>query len=148
MLIRYPKLVPLPRTEQSFALNSDLAPTLAELAGAAIPAAHDGASLVRVLDGTQTSWREDFLAEGWPGSHPWATVRESRWKYTELPVTPGDPDTAFETELYDLLADPYEQVNVAAENPAQTAIMATRLRALRPNWPVDSDPMGPDPDED
>jgi hypothetical protein len=33
MLVRYPKLAPLPRTEERFALNIDLAPMLVELAG-------------------------------------------------------------------------------------------------------------------
>ncbi len=74
MFVRYPKLAPLPRIETRFALNIDLAPTFAELAGVGVPIAQDGASLVRVLDGTQPpAWRTDFLAEAWPNSHPWAT---------------------------------------------------------------------------
>ncbi len=152
MLVRYPKLAPLPRSETRFALNIDLAPTFAELAGVGVPLVTDGESLLHVLDGTQPSgtWRTDFLAEAWPGSHPWAVVRESQWKYTEIPVTPGDPNTAFERELYDLDADPYELTNVASDpgNAARITAMATRLRQLRQNWPVDSDPNGPDPEED
>jgi arylsulfatase A-like enzyme len=70
MFVRYPKLAPLPRKDSSFALNIDIAPTLAELAGAAVPIVEDGASLVRVLDGTEPSWRSDFLSEGWPADHP------------------------------------------------------------------------------
>jgi len=27
------------------------------------------------------------------------------------------------------------------------AAMAARLRQIRPNWPIDSDPNGPDPEE-
>jgi len=47
-------------------------------------------------------------------------------------------------------ADPYELTNVASDpqHAARIAQMAARLRQLRPNWPVDSDPNGPDPDED
>ncbi len=133
-----------------FALNIDIAPTFAELAGVAIPIAHDGASLVRVLDGTAPSWRTDFLTEGWPQSHPWGTVHEGQWKYTEIPNTPGSPSTTFQVELYDLIADPYELTNVASDpaNATRITTMAARLRQLRPNWPIDSDPQGPDPDED
>jgi arylsulfatase A-like enzyme len=142
--------VPLPRVETKFALNIDLAPTFAELAG--VPVVQDGASLVHVLDGTEPAgaWRTDFLAEAWPGSHPWAVVREEQWKYTEIPVTPGSVGTAFERELYDLDADPYEQTNVASDpqHAARITAMGMRLRQLRPNWPIDSDPNGPDPDED
>src|SRR5262245_21055379 len=150
MFVRYPPLAPLKRTEDRFALNIDLASTFAELAGVGVPIAHDGTSLVRVFDGTAPTWRTDFLAESWPGSHPWALVREAQWKYTELPVTPGNPATLFETELYDLIADPYELNNVASDpaNAARIATMAARLRQLRPNWPIDSDPNGPDPEED
>jgi len=150
MFVRYPKLAPLERTDDRFALNIDLAPTFAELAGVGVPIAHDGVSLVRVLDGTQPAWRSDFLAEAWPNSHPWALVREAQWKYTEIPVVPGSPDGAFERELYDLAADPYELDNVADEpgNATRLAQMAARLRELRPNWPIDSDPNGPDPDEE
>jgi choline-sulfatase len=143
------RLVPLPRVDGRFALNIDLAPTFAALAGAAVPVPHDGASLVNVLDGTQPAgtWRTDFLTEGWPGNRPWATVREARWKYTELPVTPGDPATAFERELYDLENDPYELENVAGDpqHAARVAAMAARLRVLRPNWPQDADAGGDDP---
>ncbi len=152
MFVRYPKLAPLPRVETRFALNIDLAPTFAELAGVGVPLAHDGKSLLHVLDGTEPAgtWRTDFLAEAWPGSHPWAVVRESQWKYTEIPTDPGNPLTTFERELYDLDADPYEETNVASapENAARITTMAMRLRQLRQNWPIDSDPNGPDPDED
>ena len=150
MFVRYPPLAPLKRTEDRFALNIDLAPTFAELAGAGVPIAHDGESLLRVLDGTAPTWRTDFLAEGWAGSHPWALVHEGQWKYTELPVDPGNPATLFETELYDVVADPFELTNVASDpaHASRIAMMAARLRQLRPNWPLDSDPNGPDPDED
>src|SRR5262245_16316467 len=142
MFVRYPRLAPLPRGDAKMVLNIDLASTVAELAGVATPIFQDGTSLVRVLDGTAPSWRRDFLTEGWPASHVWATVREEQWKYTELPVTPGDPGTTFEYELYDLLADPYELDNLAADpgNATRMAQMASRLRVLRPNWPLDADP--------
>ena len=150
MFVRYPKLVPLPRKDSNIALNIDFAPTFAELAGANVPIFEDGVSLVRLLDGTAPGWRSDFLAEAWPGGHPWALVRDSQWKYIEIPLTPGSPTTGFETELYDLDADPYEETSVATvpANTARVAQMAARLRQLRPNWPVDSDPNGPDPAED
>jgi arylsulfatase A-like enzyme len=150
MFVRYPKLAPCPRTDTRFALNIDLAPTFAELVGVGVPIAHDGQSLLRVFDATAPTWRSDFLTEGWPTTHPWATVREEQWKYTETPLAPGDPGTGFELELYDLVSDPYELLNVAGDSQHVTRIatMAARLRQLRPNWPIDSDPEGPDPSEE
>jgi arylsulfatase A-like enzyme len=152
MFVHYPKLAPLPRREALFALNIDLAPTFAELAGAAVPIAQDGTSLVRVIDGTQPpdEWRTDFLTEGWPNNRVWASVRNEQWKYNELPVDPTDPETTFELELYDLVNDPYEEASLHGDpqHAVRIAEMAARLRQLRPNWPVDANPNGPDPDED
>jgi arylsulfatase A-like enzyme len=151
LFIWFPKLAPLKRVETRIALNIDIAPTLAELAGAPVPVDHDGVSLLHLIDGTATSWRTDFLTEGWPGGHPWATVNTAEgWKYTELPLRPGSASTGFETELYDLRADPYELSNVAGDpaNAAHLAAMAARLRELRHRWPIDADPKGPDTGRD
>jgi arylsulfatase A-like enzyme len=131
MFVYYPRLAPLPRGETRFALNIDLAPMLAELAGAVPTVACDGQSLVRLLDGTAPDWRMDFMTEGWPKSHTWASMREADWKYTEYPNG--------EAELYDLVTDPLELDNVAGDpaNAARIAAMAARLRELRPGWPDD-----------
>ena len=150
MFIWFPKLAPFKRVETRVALNIDIAPTLAELAGASIPIDHDGVSLLPLIDGTATAWRTDFLTEGWPEGHPWATVNLGRWKYTEVPIKPGSATSGFETELYDLAADPYELNNLAGDpaSAAREATMAARLRELRPMWPIDADPKGPDTGED
>ncbi|MGH7785658.1 MAG: sulfatase family protein [Candidatus Binatia bacterium] len=153
MFVRYPKLAPLPRVEGEMALNIDLCPTFAELAlrptDPAPGLVFDGVSLVRRLDGTAPTWRSDFLTEGWPANHVWASVREHDWKYTELPTDPGNPMTGFEFELYDLVSDPLELNNLATD-PGQTLridAMAARLRVLRPLWPFDADPLFEDMDE-
>jgi arylsulfatase A-like enzyme len=151
MFVRYPQLAPLARTESKFALNIDLCPTLAELAGTTPPAGFDfdSASLVRLVDGTVPAWRTDFMTEGWPSGHQWATVRESLWKYTELPIGVPTPNPTMELELYDLTNDPLEETNVASDpaNAARMATMAARLREIRPNWPDDADPTFEDLDE-
>ena len=153
MLIRYPKLAPLPRSESQFAMNIDFCPTFVELALRGTDPqptiTFDGASLVRLLDGTAPSWRSDFLTEGWPTGHVWASVRDTRWKYTELPLLPGDPASGFEKELYDLETDPLELNNLASDpaNAPRMADMAARLRVLRPSWPDDSDATEEDLDE-
>jgi arylsulfatase A-like enzyme len=154
MFVRYPKLAPLPRAESRFALNIDLCPTFVDLAlrtsDPQPTIAFDGASLVRLLDGTAPSWRTDFMTEGWPGNHVWASVREEQWKYTELPVTPGAPSTTFEYELYDLANDPLELVNLASDptHAARMDAMEARLREIRPTWPGDSDSTVEDPEDE
>jgi len=131
LVVSYPPLTPLPREETRFGLNVDYAETMAELAGATPDPGVEGASLVRVLDGTAPGWRSDFLEEHWNGQiSTYAQVHGVPWKYTEYVTT--------ESELYDLGADPFELANAAGANPGVVSTMAARLRELRPLWPADS----------
>jgi arylsulfatase A-like enzyme len=129
-VVRYPLLVPSPRTEARFGLNVDVAPTFAELAGVEPPLATDGRSLVRLLADVEPVWREHVLGEHWGLFLPtFASVRSAAWKYVEY--------VTLEAELYDLAADPYELQNVIAD-PANAMVrfeMAVRLRQLHPAWP-------------
>src|SRR5262249_21756370 len=132
-------------TESGFGLNIDHGETIAELAGATPDPGVEGMSLVRLLDGTASSWRTGFLEEHWNktaggdeshvgGIPTYAEVRGEQWKYNEYFTT--------ETELYDELADPFELLNVVTDpaNASVVSSMATRLRELRPGWP--SSPSG------
>ena len=77
-------------------------------------------------------------------------MREAQWKYTELPMTPGDPATTFELELYDLVsrsATSSRTSRAIPRNAERIADMAARLRQLRPKWPDDSDPTIEGPEE-
>lgn len=67
MVVRYPRLATGPRTVSGApALNIDVAPTLAALAGVIPPAVPDGVSLVPWLaGGTPADWRRDYLMESW-----------------------------------------------------------------------------------
>lgn len=140
LFMRYPRLAPLRRIEDRFALNIDLAPTFAELAGATIPTPPDGASLVRVMDSTANSWRSDFMTEGYPANHTWASIRDNEWKYIEYPDG--------EKELYNLDTDPFELDNVVNDpsNAGCVAAMAARIREIRPDWPNDAAAAGEIPD--
>jgi choline-sulfatase len=131
------------------ALNIDLGPTFAALAGVTLTDA-DGQSLERVIDGTAPSWRSDFLTEGWPANRQWATVREARWKYTETVLDlSAVPAPTVEAELYDLEVDPFELTNIAGDpmHAARVQAMHDRLLVLRPLWPFDADPTLEDEEE-
>jgi hypothetical protein len=62
LLLRIPGVV-APPSVPAMALNNDLAPTIADLAGATPGLVMDGRSLLPLLQGTATSWRKRFLAE-------------------------------------------------------------------------------------
>jgi arylsulfatase A-like enzyme len=140
LVVRYPRVAPLPRSEERLALNLDVAPTFAELAGTMPTLLPDGRSLLRVLDGTAEGWRRDFMTEGWPGGKEWVTVHEARFKWTENRL--GQID-----ELYDLETDPFELENLywdpvlgepSGAHPGIVEAMAARLREFRPGWPDDA----------
>ena len=111
LLLRYPKLIKAGTTLDASALNVDIAPTLLELAGAALPTGLHGRSLVPLLKGNTADWRSSFLAEYFlnrgqtPRFPTWQAVRTERWKYIRYPDLEGMD------ELYDLKADPHEMKN-------------------------------------
>ena len=138
LIVRYPLLAPQARIDTRIGLNIDFAFTLAELAGVVPPVEEDGRSLVRLLDDTDPAWRTDHLYEQWldPDDEDsdvvpptLAQVRGTQWKYTEY--------VSGETELYDVVADPFELNNLTADptHAALKAELAARLRQLRPDWP-------------
>jgi arylsulfatase A-like enzyme len=86
---------------ENLALNTDFAPTFAELGDVSFSA--DGRSLVPLLRGEEpASWRSAVLLEGFVGKRfrLFGAVRTEDYKYVEY----GNG----EEELYDLQNDPYE----------------------------------------
>ena len=109
-------------------LNLDLAPTLLDLAGVAIPEMMQGRSLAALVQGRRVGdWRKSFFYEHHYGPKiipPSEGIRTERWAYLRwlAPNPEGE-------ELYDLLHDPLEQTNLAAA-PSSLPI----LKALREEW--------------
>src|SRR5215216_1214833 len=145
--------IPAGTNTDKLALNTDLAPTFAELAGASFAA--DGRSLAPLLRGEEpASWRSSVLLEklpqkgngeegsgkakgkegetvpgsvpkSGPGQSPdFQAVRTETHKYVEYDN--GD------VELYDLQSDPYELENLyKSVDPALLEELKARLEALR-----------------
>ena len=118
LIVRYDPLTRrVPKTDTHLIVNTDLAPTWAELAGIDAPGV-DGTSFLPLLDGSGSTWRKDFLLEhtDQPGANPVPTycgIRTTRYLYVEY--------STGEDELYDLTADPYELQNEAG-TPTYTAV--------------------------
>ena len=120
-IVYSPALFPA-RADTHLVANIDLAPTFAELAGAKIPNAVNGLSLVPLLKDANATWRDSLLLEHWPteegvGSKipEFSAVRNADWKYVEY--------STGEKELYDLKNDPYELENIA-DKPAYAEIQS------------------------
>ena len=138
--------VPAGRTVDALTLLSDVAPTLADLAGVPIPNFVDGRSLEPWLgqDVSRVRARQQVLHEFWPregfpvdareepsGSArvpEYRSLRSARYLYTEYRY----PDGRTEPELYNLLRDPFELDNVAASaDPALLKALSGKLDELR-----------------
>jgi N-acetylglucosamine-6-sulfatase len=120
LVVRYDPLTADKRgtLSQKFALNIDLAPTFAELAGVSAPGA-DGLSLLPLLRDPTAPWRSDFLVEHAGGGngvpaycsvHGYFANGQPPSEYVYVQYSTG------EEELYNLDADPYELQNQAS-NP-------------------------------
>jgi N-acetylglucosamine-6-sulfatase len=99
------------RTVDAFALNIDIAPTIADLAGVDPPLPQDGKSLVPLLDRDPGAWRDRFVVEflGYaPGVPAYSGIRTHRYLYVEYENG--------RRELYDLRADPFELRNMLGES--------------------------------
>jgi arylsulfatase A-like enzyme len=136
----------------ALAIHPDIAATLYDLAGAAVPADVDGRSLVPLLGGGSPAWdRKDLLVE-YRGTysanvqiHTYAdvaarvrdfpfspkliadyrAVRTTRWKYVQW-----YSDADHDYELYDLRADPHELANLLAD-PGTAAELRPTTDALQ-----------------
>jgi N-acetylglucosamine-6-sulfatase len=122
--------------------NVDLCPTFERLAGARVSAAVDGRSLLALLRGRSVSgWRSDVLIEhhgrllnrsdpdyprGGSGNPPsYEAIRSAHSLYVEYGTG--------EREYYDLVSDPFELHNLAADVPRRLThrLHAALVRAER-----------------
>ena len=119
LAVRYDPLTSsrAPQRSAALALNIDIAPTIADVAG--VSASTDGHSLLPLLrDPAGAGWRRRFLIEHMEGANPvptYCAVRTQRYLFAHY--------VTGEQELYDLQVDPYEMTNIANSSPG----LATEL---------------------
>lgn len=133
------------------ALNIDIAPTLLDLAGVAVPPAMDGRSLVPLVRGDKPAWREHFFHEHQTSpvgvARPIARFMGVR-SLTENYVRWTDEKPVAE-EYYDLPNDTWE-INNLINHPEKLGKIA-RLRGLFTEWEKQNpntytyNPYGPRP---
>lgn len=122
LIVRWPGYVEPGAVTDHVSAFWDYMPTLAEIAGAAVPPGIDGLSMVPALTG-------DAAAQP---SHEWLyweynggqAIVSDRWKAVR-----ASPEVAL--ELYDLIADPAESMEVAAAHPDVVERLTTVLELSR-----------------
>ena len=89
---------------EEIAAGIDLLPTLADFAGISLKTAHplDGISLVPLFESTQAEWPDRTIFSHWNNR---VGLRTQQYRLD------------YENNLYDMIADPGQTVNIAQENP-------------------------------
>lgn len=129
LFVRWPGTLKAGVDVDKLAAHVDLFPTLAELAGAKIPAGVklDGRSLVPLLKDPNAPWPDRFLFTH-VGRWPKGKARDS--KYAQCAVRNGRFRLVNNRELYDIKADPGEKTNVIDQHPEVVA----QMRAAYDRW--------------
>ncbi len=117
----------------------DWMPTLLDLAGLEdkIPEGIDGGSLASELVGGPVAVGRSLYRELTEGQ--WQAVTDGRWKLIRKRAREKKEKSAIATELYDLVADPAETKNVAAEHPAEVKQLESLMNLEHvpdPDWPM------------
>lgn len=106
---------------EAFVYLMDLFPTFADFAGAEVPSNVEGRSLVPLLSGEETPWR-DVLYTAYKKCQ--RSIRDDRWKLIRYPHIN-------KTQLFDLQNDPLELQNLAdqPEHEAKVTDLLEKLQA-------------------
>ena len=132
LIVRYPPLVAAGSTPDQLASNVDIAPTLLQLGGTAVPSDMDGASLVPAFEDSTFTVRDDLLLEYYTDevfprlqNMGYKALRTERYKYIRYEELEGMD------ELYDLESDPFELDNLLPDRapPGVLENLRSRLQA-------------------
>lgn len=134
--VRYPKRIPAGTVREEMILDTDIAPTLLDLAGVPVPAHMQGKSILPLAKNKDAEFRKEWYYEyyEWPNPEkvaPHRGIRTERYKLIQYVMDPS------EGELYDLQADPGESNNLYGK-PEQATLQAQltkRLNELRAGIP-------------
>lgn len=145
LMAQCPSVIPAGRTIPAIVANIDIAPTLLDAAGVAIPAGLDGRSFWPLVRGESVPWRKELLYEYfWERNYPQTptlhALRTDRYKYVHVTGL-WDID-----ELYDLQDDPGETRNLIFSQSHSGIIreLNTRLFAALAETDGLSIPLQPD----
>jgi iduronate 2-sulfatase len=139
-LIAAPGMKTAGQKSQSLVQAVDIAPTLTDLCGLPSNDGFQGRSLKPVLDDPKVSVNDAAFSwypkEGWLG----VAMRMDKWRYVEWTKDGQEP----QRELYNMVHDPQNDLNVAAK-PEHEKVIGMFSSRLREKFPVQSltEPQAP-----
>jgi N-acetylglucosamine-6-sulfatase len=146
LFVRYPRLIKAGTRRNQMVLTLDFAPTLAELAGAQVPAGLHGKSLVPMFGSNGSALRDAFLIEHFSETvfprtrnMGYQAVRTEAWKYIHYVDLPNSD------ELYDLNRDPYELRNMINAPGAAGELAKLKAELARQVQATGGKPRGANP---
>ena len=126
LIIRYPSKIPAGKRIAGYNQHKDLVPTLLELLEIDPGIDFDGTSLMDMVRGEVASHESEFYITEctWMRKHGWRTPE---WKL----IVALEPDFHFKPaiELYNLIADPRENNNLADAEPEMVELLRGRMEA-------------------
>lgn len=125
----YPARLPRSRKVAAPVMNMDIFPTLCDLCGIAKPSTLEGASLLPLMEGSESGANRYALSENFRGGWAGRMIRAGKWKYC---YHHGDVE-----QLFDLESDPGETVNLASR-PEHNARKADLKRRALEGWKLES----------
>jgi arylsulfatase A-like enzyme len=130
LLMRLPGVIEAGTVSDELVINIDLAPTILDMVGMAVPTEMQGLSMRPLLEEEATPWRKGFLYEYWQLEEKGLartipTTLAVRTATHKLITYPGHDDWI---ELYDLTNDPYEVTNLVGDPESKK--LKTEMQAL------------------
>ena len=127
LIIRYPKKMPAGLRLPGYCQHKDLAPTLMQLMRITPKAKFDGQSIMQLVSGKKLHLDTEFYITEctWMRKHGWRTPE---WKL----IVALEPDFHFKppVELYNLVQDPGELVNLADKEPGVVEVLRAKMEAF------------------
>ncbi|WP_414664924.1 sulfatase family protein [Horticoccus sp. 23ND18S-11] len=150
IMFSWPGVIQPGKRGEQLCSSIDFLPTVLAAAGAPIPNYLPGYNLLPILKSGQPTPRTAAFGETYAhdianidkpeASLVYRWVVEGKWKLlltydgaVSDRYSDANPRTDKRPQLYDLLADPHENKNLAAQNPETVARLAAKLQAW---WPV------------
>ncbi|MBI5690310.1 MAG: sulfatase [Verrucomicrobia bacterium] len=150
ILFSWPGVITPGRRGEQLCSSIDIVPTALAAAGLSAPSVLPGLNLLPILKSGAPTPRREVFGETYAHDvanidrpedtlvHRW--VIEGRWKLlltydgaVSARYASANPRPEKRPQLYDLIADPHENTNLARQNPAVVARLAARLQEW---WPV------------